>query len=121
MPRSALRSTGAACQFPLERWYVRPRRLSAPGDLGLFRLERCLRGLQFGRQDFGFLHALEQPILVLADALLGDADLRLHRLVFLVGLDLHQLAFELAEASLNGGELLFDLAAGCLAGGDRAP
>ena len=39
----------------------------------------------------------------------------LHRLVFLVGLDLHQLALELAQAPLNNRQLLFYFAPGRLA------
>ena len=49
----------------------------------------------------GFLHPLEHARLVVADLLFGDAHLLLHRLVFLVGLHLHQLVLELAQPSLN--------------------
>ena len=53
-----------------------------------------------------------------AHVLLGDGHLLLHRLVFLVRLDLHQLSFVLRQAALDRGELFLDFAPGGLTGGD---
>jgi len=74
----------------------------------------------FGGERLLLLHAIEQPILVLPDHLLGSDDLVLHRLVFLVGLDLHQLALVLAQAALHRGQFLVDVAARRLAHLDPA-
>ncbi len=62
-------------------------------------------------------HLLEQPVFVLPDLVLGGLDLLLHRLVFAVRLDLHELVPELREPGLLHGEFLLDLAPGGLVGG----
>ena len=69
-------------------------------------------------QRVGFLHPLEHARLVVADLVLGDAHLLLHRLVFLVGLHLHQLVLVLAQPPLDGREILFDLPPRRLTGRD---
>ena len=65
--------------------------------------------LQLRGERFGLLHVLEELVFVRAHFVLGDRHLLLHRLVFLVGLDLHQLSLVLGQAALDGGELLLDL------------
>ena len=55
---------------------------------------------------------------MVADLVLGDAHLLLHRLVFLVGLHLHQLVLVLAQPALDDREILFDLPPRRLTGRD---
>ena len=93
-------------------------RLPLARDLGLLGFQRGFRGFELRRECVGFLHALEHVRLVVADLVLGDAHLLLHRLVFLVGLHLHQLVLVLAQPALDDGEILFDLPPRRLTGRD---
>ena len=60
-------------------------------DLRLLGLQRRFGRLQLGGKRLRLLHVLEQLVFVRAHLVLGGGHLLLHRLVFLVGLDLHQL------------------------------
>ena len=55
---------------------------------------------------------------MVSDLLLGDAHLLLHRLVFLVGLHLHELILVLAQSPLDDREILFDVPPRRLTGRD---
>ncbi len=92
--------------------------LEATLQFRLARLERRFCRLQLRRKELRFFHPLEQPVLLAPHQRLGGGDLGLHRVVFLVGLDLHQLVFVLAEARLHRGQILFGVAPGGLRGGD---
>ena len=107
--RPARAPCAGGLEVRLERGTLGGERLPLVCDVRLFGLERRVGGLELGRQRFGVFHLIEHAIFVAANLGLGGGHLFLHRLVFLVRLDLHQLPFELGQAPLDGGELLLDV------------